>query len=535
MVLATAISELRMEMDAIAVTEKLVNDKCMEVTGRLRQQGYNVMIREPMEKPNANRSPTSTTTRTRPTPRTSPPATTRTPAKENAVIKGATPKASAVKEPKDLLKEGTAALANEEVKTPVHLSNEESHQSLHEIALLRRGLEGEVDRGGRPSGPDGDGGTEARVTALRSRVGLRHGENHDTRYEHNVASGTEDRDDSKVPTVSRERLITSTLKRALAKGSALLLGSILADAVALTLSTGAAADVVQYGGPPSLSHSLVDCGYQSLFYKPEEFQKFENETMNANGKVIWTSFTMRAHLQRTFQRETAAPNQVRNHERALRRERKELHKIAGCLARSIQSGSDVVLEMPARLHQCWQDVAYLKDVASEHGVMVYDFKIHGCAFGMTCNGVPVRKLWRILTTSEAIRIALERGCPGHPDHVEDHGGCSMCSEPRWYPEKLRKRIVDAIIWTLSSKHQTRSMAADVETELLEQQWFSRKFEHDPGMAENYALSRQRFPAEAPAGRKLEEVRQLLLRLHRSSGHTSFTAISKLLARRGAPS
>ena len=335
--------------------------------------------------------------------------------------------------------------------------------------------------------------------------------------------------------MSRERPITSTLKRALVKGSALLLGSILADAVALMSSTGAAADVVQYGGPPSLSHSLVECGYQSLFYKPEEFQKFENETMNANGKVIWTSPPMRAHLQRTFQRETAAPNQVRNHERALRRERKELHKIAGCLARSIQSSSDVVLEMPARLHQCWQDVAYLKDVASEHGVMVYDFKVHGCAFGMTCNGVPVRKLWRILTTSEAVRIGLERGCPGHPDHVEDHGGCSMCSEPRWYPEKLQKRMVESVVWTLSSKHGTRSMAADVETELLEQQWFSRKFEPDTGVAETYALSRQRLPAEAPTGRKLEEVRQQLLRLHRSSGHTSFTAISKLLARRGAPS
>ena len=411
--------------------------------------------------------------------------------------------------------------------------------------------------GGGPTGPDGDRGGQPgghpgrrsgegilgalwdRLTAFKSRVQGRGAVEHDTACKHNEGHVTKDFGEPNAPDPEFDRPhltrpVTSTVRRALVRGSLLLVGSILHDASALSSEIGVEADVIQYGGPVSLSQSLAQAGYQPVFYKPEEIQKFDGEiNRNGNAKIIWTSPPMREHLQRTFSREMASPNQVRNHERALRRERKELGRIGGCLARGIQQGRDVVLEMPARIHSCWQELTYLKDVAAEHGTAIYDFKIHGCAFGMTCGGTPVRKVWRIMTTSEAVRMGLERGCPGHLEHVEDHGGCPDCSDTKWYPQSLEKRMVQAVAWTLQSKHRVRTMADDVEEELLSQRWFERRVQESPE-ERSYALSRQRLPVEPPTGRRLEEVRQLILRLHRSSGHTSFTAIAKLLSRRGAP-
>ena len=304
-----------------------------------------------------------------------------------------------------------------------------------------------------------------------------------------------------VPSTSsrRERPLTYTLKRSLAKGSMFLIGSIMTDAAALTTAIGANADVIQFGGPPSLSEPLVQRGYEAMFYKPEEFQKCEKDTTYLDAKVIWASPPMRAHMQRTFTREMASPSQARNHERALRRERSGHLKLCGCLARGLQRGRDFVVEMPAKLRDCWQEVSYLKDAASEHGMTVYDFKVHGCAFGMKCNGVPVLKEWRIMTTSEPVKIGMERRCPGHQEHVDDHGGCFRCSDPRWFPKALEKCIVDSLSWTLQSRHRIRTLAAAVETELLQQLWFDRKYEAE--MPEGaYALTRQKIPTEPPTGR-----------------------------------
>ena len=180
----------------------------------------------------------------------------------------------------------------------------------------------------------------------------------------------------------------------------------------------------------------------------------------------------------------------------------------------------------------WGETAtnsYLRDAASERGLTLYDFKIHGCAFGMKCNGTPVMKEWRIMTTSEAVKIGLERRCPGHSEHVEDHGGCALCSDPRWFPMALEKRMVDSLAWT---RHGVRTLATDVETD-LQQQWFERKYEATTPH-EVLALTRQKIPAEPPTGKKLEEIKQMVMRLHRSSGHSSFVRIAKLLERRGHP-
>ncbi|CAE7034155.1 unnamed protein product [Symbiodinium sp. CCMP2592] len=362
-VLATAIGEIRMEMEASEVTEKHVNDKCMEVAGRLRQQGYNVTTREPIER-----------------------------------VKGSEPKASAMKKSPISKAKGNDARESEEAEkevSPVNLSNEKIHQSLYEISQLEQRMQAQRDK-------------------LMEEVGLRGLMEEDGENGHY--------EDTPV-------------------GSA-----------------GVHNPHKHYEDTP-----VETTGYEAMFFELEEFQKFEKDTTKLDSKV-------------------------RNHERALR--------------------GDFVIEMPAKLRACCSEISYLKDAASEQGMTVYDFKIHGCAFGMRCGGLPVMKEWRVMTTSEAVKIGLERRCPGHPEHVEDHGGCAQCSDPRWFPKAMEKRVVD----DSQSKHGVRTLAADV-----------------------FALARQKIPLEPPTGKKLEEIKQMVLRLHRSSGHSSFVRIAKLLERRGAPS
>ena len=52
--------------------------------------------------------------------------------------------------------------------------------------------------------------------------------------------------------------------------------------------------------------------------------------------------------------------------------------------------------------------------------------------------------------------------------------------------------------------------------------------------EVFALSRTTYPKDPPTGRKLELIKQQMLRIHRASGHASFGNLQRLLRARGAP-
>ena len=47
------------------------------------------------------------------------------------------------------------------------------------------------------------------------------------------------------------------------------------------------------------------------------------------------------------------------------------------------------------------------------------------------------------------------------------------------------------------------------------------------------LQRTSLPVDKPTGRKLEEVKSQLMRMHRAAGHTSFEALARLLQKRNA--
>eukprot|EP00435_Cladocopium_sp_Y103_P023252 s2397_g5.t1 len=56
-------------------------------------------------------------------------------------------------------------------------------------------------------------------------------------------------------------------------------------------------------------------------------------------------------------------------------------------------------------------------------------------------------------------------------------------------------------------------------------------EEHPGI---FALTRNRYPAELPTGKKLEQIKQQMMRVHRASRHAPFSKLQKLLAVRKAP-
>ena len=175
---------------------------------------------------------------------------------------------------------------------------------------------------------------------------------------------------------------------------------------------------------------------------------------------------------------------------------------------------------------------------NEKGIAVYDFLVDGCACGLQAQGVPVEKKWRILTSSEVLKQLLQHKCPGHAQHVHhrdlplDH----ECRRPIPYPPRMAKKAALGISATLRHKQGRQTLMQDVEDKLLDHEWFHRHPPPEqPREKQLLALSRQSFPEQAPTGKKLEAIKQMMMRVHRACGHASMASLAKLLAQRGAPS
>ncbi|CAL1130588.1 unnamed protein product [Cladocopium goreaui] len=54
------------------------------------------------------------------------------------------------------------------------------------------------------------------------------------------------------------------------------------------------------------------------------------------------------------------------------------------------------------------------------------------------------------------------------------------------------------------------------------------------VSEIFALTRNRYPVNPPTGKELDEIRKMMLRVHKASGHASFTSLQRLLRARKAP-
>ena len=114
---------------------------------------------------------------------------------------------------------------------------------------------------------------------------------------------------------------------------------------------------------------------------------------------------------------------------------------------------------------------------------------------------------------------MRKSCPGHQVHEEAE--CSSASRRVPYPAKMSEEIAGAVSWQL--RGETGLLKDDLEHYLSEE------------VPAVFAVQRSgKFPMERPTGRKLDEFKSQLLKLHKASGHSSLDSLSRLLERRGAP-
>ena len=212
------------------------------------------------------------------------------------------------------------------------------------------------------------------------------------------------------------------------------------------------------------------------------------------------------------------------------------------LSLETRGDSDFAWEWPTGASKGWNSKAIrrLLRVMKKLGRPVYWCRFHGCAYGLEYKGIPIQKNWTVLTSNRSLWMSLQKKCPGHGDHAECRGPAAQASA--YYPSKVVTAVTKAIVgsWNASEERADTSITKDIETYLVEiPETFEDKEEKNVMMVrkeepEMFALSRNQFPKEAPSGRKLELVKQQMMRIHRSSGHSSFGNLQRLLRARKAP-
>lgn len=197
-------------------------------------------------------------------------------------------------------------------------------------------------------------------------------------------------------------------------------------------------------------------------------------------------------------------------------------------------------EWPTNAVKGWRSRAIRKLIikCKQLGIPLYWARMHGCAYGLQFNGIPVQKGWTILTTNRRIWLGLQRRCPGHVEHLECRGKVATASA--YYPPQMVRAVAKALSssWSDIDERAQNSLGRDIEVCLcdsgfsnVEEKMNWRVRNEEP---EILPLSRTKFPEEPPQGKKLEGIRQTMLRIHRASGHTSMSNLEKLLKARGAP-
>ncbi|CAE7836823.1 GIP [Symbiodinium sp. CCMP2592] len=210
-----------------------------------------------------------------------------------------------------------------------------------------------------------------------------------------------------------------------------------------------------------------------------------------------------------------SPGQWRNRQRAQRRALEVAESLAEAGCQQLRAGREFVWEWPLSATY-GRDCAALRNLtaaATETGKKLCDFVIEGCADheDRSAHG----KRWRIITTSRQVAASLRRcRCPGHKEHPDDPG-------PVRLPHRLREAALDGVRWEMQGDDN------DIREDL---RCLST------GEERAYALSREgtAMPLDKPSGKRLAMVRDLMMRIHRASGHASFSNLAKLLERRGSP-
>ena len=287
--------------------------------------------------------------------------------------------------------------------------------------------------------------------------------------------------------------------------------------------------------------------------------KLDQTIKTAKPRLAWVSFrcTRLSALQNLTER---SPEEM---DKFLKRRGNDLRRcdeISASLDHVLASGGDVAWEWPTTAAAGWRSRAIdrLTKMLRRHGRGPYWIRIDGCAYGLQWQGTPLRKAWTILTSSRELWLTLNKRCDRSHEHAECRGMAAQASS--YYPQRMCKEILKGMkhAW----QQQVSSLEKDVEKHIFQvmydqDQILSRRLPEGqrpgstmaallddvrrselPGLVEDelqhlpeheiLALSRKRIDAgEAPKGKHLEAVKQLMLRVHRAN-------LVQLLKARGSP-
>ena len=271
--------------------------------------------------------------------------------------------------------------------------------------------------------------------------------------------------------------------------------------------------------------------------------------------------------------------QQRNWERARHRDLQAAERMADAVVDRVEKGRLFGWIWRTDAQSGWQGRAIekIREASRQQGMDLFECIVDQCCYERGPQPSPTR--WKILTNAKQLRYKLgRRGCSGHKEHGE------WTVKPPAMPVRMIEDIVAAIVWDIRAHRGSLK----VEVEMYLDAGPGAIKDYGNGAIKNYgngaikdfgssaikdygngaikdfgnsaikdfgnsaikdygnsaikedgneilALQRSSLPLERPTGRKLEEIKSQMMRMHRASaaGHSSFESLAKLLQKRGA--
>ena len=352
---------------------------------------------------------------------------------------------------------------------------------------------------------------------------------------------------------SGKNIVPGQTAHKVSTGLAALGAMVLLPMHGLLTQIACATDFMEIACSPesSLSQAMIDRGFEAKrvnfregydLETPKGTNLLKNEMAQRPPKFSWVSLPC-TRLSSLVNLTERTPEEWARFEQRQNRDLKRADEVGEAIAHSIEKrpDSDFAWEWPTRATKGWQSKAIkkLEKRMKSLGKKVYWCHFHGCAFGLCFNGLPVQKSWTVMTTNRSLWLALQRKCPGHPEHLHCRGHVAQASS--YYPKQMVEASVKAIVssWTQPEENMMVSLARDVEHYLLDLPYDeNHPVSHLQDVRDEepviLGLSRTKFPETPPSGKKLEMIKQQMMRIHRSSGHASFSNLQRLLRARRAP-
>ena len=349
---------------------------------------------------------------------------------------------------------------------------------------------------------------------------------------------------------SKKNVITPNLAKRLATRAAVIGAMMLAPTRGLLSQVSGHPDFMEVACAPesSLSAEMMKQGYSIKRINYREGYDLESKrgtsmlrqemTLNTP-RMAWISLpcTRLSPLVNLTQR---TPDEWATFEKKQQADLRRADEVSDGICIGLEQGMDFAWEWPTNPSKGWKSRAITKLLKKlrQLGRPVFWARFHGCAYGLEYNGLPIQKSWTVLTSCRQIWMGLSHRCPGHSEHLQCRGKVAQFSA--YYPPKMVTAVVKAIIasWNEGEDKQEVSIADDVQQYLLQCPCNGNMDEPTHQLRDEepavMALTRNRFPKEPPSGKRLEAIRQSMLRIHRASGHTSMQNLEKMLRARQAP-